>query len=73
MSCISPSQTAIRFQRTWIIRRTRLPLVAFHEVEDGLSLTQRLATEVTQQRDASEQASQALTISTMLYVAGLDN
>jgi outer membrane protein, multidrug efflux system len=48
-------------------------LAAFQEVEDGLSLTQRLATEVTQQRDASEQASQALTISTMLYVAGLDN
>ena len=48
-------------------------LAAFQEVEDGLSLTQRLAAEVTQQSDASEQASQALTISTMLYVAGLDD
>ncbi len=48
-------------------------LTAFQEVEDGLSLTQRLATEVTQQRNASDQASQALSISTMLYVAGLDS
>lgn len=48
-------------------------LAAFQEVEDGLSLTQRLATEVRQQRGASDQASQALTISTMLYEAGLDN
>jgi NodT family efflux transporter outer membrane factor (OMF) lipoprotein len=42
-------------------------LAAFREVEDGLSLTQRLATEATQQREASEQAAQALSISTMLY------
>ena len=48
-------------------------LAAFQEVEDGLSLTQRLATEVTQQREASDQATQALTISTMLYQDGLDN
>src|SRR5271154_358444 len=48
-------------------------LAAFQEVEDGLSRTQRLATEVTQQRDASDQALQALSISTMLYEAGLDN
>jgi NodT family efflux transporter outer membrane factor (OMF) lipoprotein len=48
-------------------------LASFQEVEDGLSLTQRLATEVAQQRDASDQATQALTISTMLYEDGLDN
>jgi outer membrane protein TolC len=48
-------------------------LAAFQEVEDGLSLTQRLATEVTQQRAASDQATQALSISTMLYEDGLDN
>jgi outer membrane protein, multidrug efflux system len=48
-------------------------LAAFQEVEDGLSLTQRLATEVTQQHEASDQALQALSISTMLYEDGLDN
>ncbi len=48
-------------------------LAAFQEVEDGLSLTQRLATEATQQREASDQATQALSISTMLYEDGLDN
>jgi multidrug efflux system outer membrane protein len=48
-------------------------LAAFQEVEDGLSLTQRLATEATQQREASDQAAQALSISTMLYDDGLDN
>jgi outer membrane protein, multidrug efflux system len=48
-------------------------LAAFQEVEDGLSLTQRLATEVRQQREASNQATQALSISTKLYVDGLDN
>jgi NodT family efflux transporter outer membrane factor (OMF) lipoprotein len=48
-------------------------LAAFQEVEDGLSLTQRLATEATQQREASEQSAQALSISTMLYQDGLDN
>jgi outer membrane protein, multidrug efflux system len=48
-------------------------LAAFQEVEDGLSLTQRLATEATQQREASDQAAQALSISTMLYEDGLDN
>ena len=48
-------------------------LAAFQEVEDGLSLTQRLSTEVGQQREASDQATQALTISTMLYEDGLDN
>ena len=48
-------------------------LAAFQEVEDGLSLTQHLATEVGQQREASDQAAQALTISTMLYEDGLDN
>ncbi len=48
-------------------------LSAFQEVEDGLSLTQRLATEVRQQREASDQALQALSISTMLYEDGLDN
>ena len=48
-------------------------LASFQEVEDGLSLTQRLATEVAQQREASDQATQALSISTMLYEDGLDN
>jgi outer membrane protein, multidrug efflux system len=48
-------------------------LSAFQEVEDGLSLTQRLATEVTQQREASDHALQALSISTTLYEDGLDN
>jgi NodT family efflux transporter outer membrane factor (OMF) lipoprotein len=48
-------------------------LASFQEVEDGLSLTQRLATEVVQQREASDQAVQAQTISTMLYQDGLDN
>jgi NodT family efflux transporter outer membrane factor (OMF) lipoprotein len=48
-------------------------LAAFQEVEDGLSQTQRLATEDTQERAASDQATQALSISTMLYKDGLDN
>lgn len=48
-------------------------LASFQEVEDGLSLTQRLATEVSQQREASDQATQALSISTLLYEDGLDN
>ena len=48
-------------------------LASFQEVEDGLSLTQHLARELAQQRDASDQATQALTISTMLYEDGLDN
>jgi outer membrane protein, multidrug efflux system len=48
-------------------------LSAFQEVEDSLSETQRLATEDTQEHEASEQAAQALSISTMLYNDGLDN
>jgi outer membrane protein TolC len=48
-------------------------LASFQEVEDGLSLTQRLAIEVKQQHGASDQATQALSISTMLYEDGLDN
>jgi outer membrane protein, multidrug efflux system len=48
-------------------------LAAFQEVEDGLSQTQRLATEDTQEHEASDQALQALSISTMLYKDGLDN
>jgi multidrug efflux system outer membrane protein len=48
-------------------------LSAFQEVEDGLSQTQRLATENTQEHEASDQAAQALSISTMLYKQGLDN
>ena len=48
-------------------------LASFREVEDGLSLTQRLANEATQQREASDQALKALSISTMLYEDGLDN
>jgi NodT family efflux transporter outer membrane factor (OMF) lipoprotein len=48
-------------------------LSAFQEVEDGLSLTRRLKDEVAQQHEASDQAEQALSISTTLYEAGLDN
>jgi outer membrane protein, multidrug efflux system len=48
-------------------------LAAFQEVEDGLSQTQRLATEDTQEHEASDQAAQALSISTLLYKDGLDN
>ena len=48
-------------------------LAAFQEVEDSLSQTQRLATEVSQEHEASDQAAQALSISTMLYKDGLDN
>ena len=48
-------------------------LAAFQEVEDGLSETQRLATEHEQEHTASDQAGQALSISTMLYKQGLDN
>lgn len=48
-------------------------LAAFQDVEDGLSLTQYLAIETAQQREASDQAVQALTISTLLYKDGLDN
>jgi NodT family efflux transporter outer membrane factor (OMF) lipoprotein len=48
-------------------------LAAFQEVEDGLSQTQRLATEDTHEHEASDQSAQALSISTMLYKDGLDN
>jgi outer membrane protein, multidrug efflux system len=48
-------------------------LAAFQDVEDGLSQAQRLATEVAQQQEASDQATQALSISTMLYNDGLDD
>ena len=48
-------------------------LAAFQEVEDGLSQTQRLMTEDTQEHEAGDQAAQALSISTMLYKEGLDN
>ena len=48
-------------------------LTAFQEVEDALSQTQRLSVEVMQQHEASEQAVKALSISTTLYEAGLDN
>ena len=48
-------------------------LAAFQEVEDGLSLTQQLEIEVRQQREASDQATQALSISTTLYKDGLDS
>jgi multidrug efflux system outer membrane protein len=48
-------------------------LAAFQDVEDGMSLTQRLATEVGEQHEASKQAAEALSISTLLYKDGLDN
>jgi multidrug efflux system outer membrane protein len=48
-------------------------LAAFQEVEDGLSQAQLLATEDMQEREASNQAARALSISTMLYQDGLDN
>jgi outer membrane protein, multidrug efflux system len=48
-------------------------LAAFQDVEDGMSLTQRLALEVGEQHEASKQAAEALAISTLLYQDGLDN
>jgi multidrug efflux system outer membrane protein len=48
-------------------------LAAFQEVEDGLSQTQRLKAEDKQEHEASDQAAQALSISTKLYEDGLDN
>ena len=48
-------------------------LAAFQDVEDGMSSTERLATEVGEQQEASEQAAEALAISTTLYRDGLDN
>jgi NodT family efflux transporter outer membrane factor (OMF) lipoprotein len=48
-------------------------LAAFQDVEDALSQTQRLATEDSQEHEASDQAAQALSISMMLYKDGLDN
>jgi outer membrane protein, multidrug efflux system len=48
-------------------------LAAFQDVEDGMSLTQRLATEVGEQHEASKQAADALAISSTLYRDGLDN
>jgi multidrug efflux system outer membrane protein len=48
-------------------------LAAFQEVEDGLSQTQCLSAETVQQREASDQADLALSISTKLYQEGLDN
>jgi outer membrane protein, multidrug efflux system len=48
-------------------------LAAFQEVEDALSQTQLLATEDSQEHEASDQALQALSISTQLYKVGLDN
>jgi multidrug efflux system outer membrane protein len=66
-------------QRTWSqYAQTRddyrgTILAAFQDVEDGMSLTQRLAIEVGEQHEASKQAAQALAISTLLYQDGLDN
>jgi multidrug efflux system outer membrane protein len=48
-------------------------LAAFQDVEDGLSLTQRLGREVEQENEASDQATQALSIATMLYTDGLED
>jgi NodT family efflux transporter outer membrane factor (OMF) lipoprotein len=48
-------------------------LAAFQELEDGLSQTQWLATEGAKEHEASDQAGQALSISTLLYKDGLDN
>src|ERR1700722_18309326 len=42
-------------------------LASFQEVEEGQSLTRRLATEVGEQHGASEHAAEALQIATMLY------
>jgi NodT family efflux transporter outer membrane factor (OMF) lipoprotein len=65
-------QSWARYAQTRDNYRTTV-LAAFQEVEDGLSQTQRLAIEDTQQHEASDQATQALSISTMLYKDGLDN
>jgi hypothetical protein len=48
-------------------------LAAFQVVEDGMSLTQRLATAVGEQQESSKQAAEALSTSTTLYRDGLDN
>lgn len=48
-------------------------LAAFQDAEDGMSLTQRLTKEVGEQHEASQQAAEALSISSMLYRDGLDN
>jgi outer membrane protein, multidrug efflux system len=48
-------------------------LAAFQDVEDGLSSTQLLGREVEQEHEASDQATQALSISTMLYTDGLED
>ena len=48
-------------------------LAAFQDVEDGMSSAQRLAIEVGDQHEASEQAAEALAISSTLYQVGLDN
>ena len=66
-------------QRTWsqyaqtrdLYRAT--VLAAFQEVEDGLTLTSRLAVETKQGTEAVRQALVAQNISLTLYRAGLDN
>ncbi len=65
-------QSSAQYARTRDDYRATV-LAAFQEVEDGLSQTQRLATEDAQESAASDQAQQALSIATMLYKDGLDN
>ena len=48
-------------------------LTAFQQVEDGLVLTDRLATEAAQQQDAAHAADQAEGITLTLYTGGLGN
>ncbi len=66
-------------QRTWsAYAQTRdlyraTVLSAFQEVEDGLSLTSRLAIEAGQGQEAVQQAVAAENMSLVLYKGGLDN
>ncbi|MBE7212873.1 MAG: TolC family protein, partial [Gluconacetobacter diazotrophicus] len=66
-------------QRAWSqYRQTRddyraTVLSAFQEVEDGLVLTDRLATEAAQQRDAVTAAVRAQSLTLQLYTGGLTN
>ncbi len=48
-------------------------LAAFQQVEDGLVLTERLATEAIQQQAALQAALKAQSMSLSLYTGGLDN
>ena len=66
-------------QRSWSVMEQAADnyratvLYAFQQVEDGLVLTDRLATEARQQQSASQAAARAQTMTLNLYTGGLDN